>query len=187
MELSELQYDTYISKPISLSFKEVQITFSIAGALFSPNVNSIAYEQTFHPVTSYNISESSKNNTDIISTITSSASTTKTYELDSYGIKIVETANTDFRLSYFNAERFIESESYIFEKQEEELSMYDKLVSHREKVEHTGLYGGVILGLATMSVPLFIDIQWQATFPAALLLFSLPLSILYRRKVRGGN
>lgn len=188
MELSHLQQGTYISKPISLSFKEVQITVVIVGALFAPNINSFAYEQTIRPNPSYNISQSNKANTDKISTTTSTALTSKSYELDSFGIKSVEMANTDIKLSYFNAERVIEPDSFILEKPEEAMSMYEKLIIHRDKVEHTGLVGGTLLGLATIAVPFLYDIQWQAAIPATLLFFSIPLTILYRKNFfNGGN
>ncbi|MEY9975700.1 hypothetical protein [Lysinibacillus sp. RC79] len=183
-----MQQGTYISNPISISFKEVQMTLVIVGALFTPNVNSFTYEQTIRPNSSYNISQSNKTNTDKISTSTSTALTSKSFELDSYGIKSVEIANTDIKLSYFNAERVIEPNSYIPEKAEEAMSMYEKLIMHRDKVEHTGLVGGTLLGLATIAVPLLFDIQWQAAIPATLLFFSIPLTILYRKNLfTGGN
>lgn len=178
---------SYISitqdKSISFTVKEVQVTVGIIGAILTSNIVPQISESNKQFVSEYFISNDSNISNLMSNKLIMKNANITTYEIDSFGVKLLEIANTEVSYSYEVAERFIEAKDNTISVPKEEMSMYEKLLAHRKNTENYAFVAGCILGLSTMLVPIVSNVQFLATIPATLLFFSVPLTVLYRRKL----
>lgn len=172
-----------LNQPLYLKFKEVQITVGIVGTLLSSNVETQIAESNNNLFSEYFISNGNNHNAFLKNSSVLKSPSSATFELDSYGIKQVEIANTEVIYSYKVAERFIEFKENTVSVPKEGISMYEKLLTHRTNTENYGFIIGGILGISTLLVPIFSEVQFLATVPAVILFLSVPFTVLYRRKL----
>ncbi|MFF2179443.1 hypothetical protein ACFVT8_23770 [Lysinibacillus sp. NPDC058147] len=184
METLEIQRVDNNYKPVSLDFKGVHITLGIVSSLFAPSIIPGVLENT-SPQGEYTLNFNKENHENTV--LINSTNVNKLIELDSYGVKMVETASTGLRFSYEKAEREVTVMSYSSVQTEEDVTMTNKLIMHQNKVENIGFYGGLFSGIAMLTMPLFYNIQWQATIPTTLLFLSLPMFTFIRKKLKEDN
>lgn len=83
--------------------------------------------------------------------------------------------------SYTTSPDIIEEDTKI---EEETDSMYEKLMSDRDKFEKTNIIIGIVLSIVCLLISFSLGIDWGATLPGALMFISVSIFMILRRKRR---